>query len=419
VNLVSPFRCSAAMALAWGTIACGVVALTPTFGLGIQQAVPSPLPGPGARQLGTVKAVQERGLTLVTDSGSQMDVVIQESTRVLRMAPGQSDLKGAAPIELQEIQVGDRVLVRGKASEDAQSLAATLIVAMKKGDIEQQHAREREDWQKRGLGGLVKEVDLAAQIVTITTSALAGSKPVAVRISQGTILRRYAPNSVRFDDALPGKIEDIKPGDQLRARGTRSADGSEFAAEEIVTGSFRNVAGTVSAVDAAAGTLTVADLITKKPVLVRFTGDSTLRKLPAVMAEGIAMRLKGGGLNGPPGGPPTSVGDAAARPGGATPGGPRPGGPAGGWAGAGQPRGNGPPDFQQMLSRLPPATLAEFPKGEAVMIVSTQGTDSDDVTAITLVGGVEPLLRASPDGAQQMMLSPWSLGGAGAETPGQ
>jgi hypothetical protein len=391
-------------------LVCGFVSWTPALENATPQAVPSPLPGPSARHIGTVKGIADKTMTLATDSGSEVSIVIQESARVLRAEPGQSDLKGATPISLEEIQVGDRVLVRGKASDGAHSLAATLIVAMKKGDIEQQHAREREDWQKRGLGGLVKAVDPTTQTITITTSALQGSKPVAVRISQATILRRYAPNSVRFDDAQPGKIEEIKPGDQLRARGTRDAEGSEFSAEEIVTGSFRNIAGTISAVDAAAGTLTVADLMTKKPVLVRITADSTLRKLPLMMAEGIAMRLKGEGANGPPSGPPTSPGGAATRPAG--------GPPPGGWPGAAQ-RGNGLADFQQILGRMPAAALAEFPKGEAVMIVSTQGTVSGDITAITLVGGVEPLLRASPEGAQQMMLSPWSLGGAGSETPGQ
>jgi hypothetical protein len=404
----------AALFLGGGFVVIAVLAMVPAVAIATQQGVSTPAPGPSARQLGTVKAIVGKTLTLAADSGSEISVAVQESTRVFRAAPGQADLKGATAIPFEEIQVGDRVLVRGKAFDDAKSLAATLIVAMKKGDIEQQHAREREDWQKRGLGGLVKEVDPATQTITITASALQGSKPVVVRLSKGTILRRYAPNSVRFDAALPGKIEDIRPGDQLRARGTRSPDGGDFSAEEIVTGSFRNIAGTVSAVDAAAGTLTVADLITQKPVLVRITADSTLRKLPPMMAERIALRLRGEGTNGPP----TIPGGVAPQPAGAPAGGPRPGGPPGGWPGGARP-GNGPPDFHQMLSRMPPAALAEFPKGEAVMIVSTEGTVAGEVTAITLVGGVEPLLRASPEGAQQMMLSPWSLGGAAAEAGNQ
>jgi len=68
-----------------------------------------------------------------------------------------------------------------------------------------------------------------------------------------------------------------------------------------------------------------------------------------------------------------------------------------------------------MIARLPAATLAEFPKGEAVMIVAAAGNDPGEATAINVVGGVEPLLRASPEGGGPMMISPWSLGGPAPE----
>jgi len=47
------------------------------------------------------------------------------------------------------------------------------------------------------------------------------------------------------------------------------------------------------------------------------------------------------------------------------------------------------------------------------MVVTTQGDGKDPLTVITLLGGVEPILRASPKGSQDMVLSPWSLGGGG------
>ena len=48
-----------------------------------------------------------------------------------------------------------------------------------------------------------------------------------------------------------------------------------------------------------------------------------------------------------------------------------------------------------MLTRLPAVTVNDFQKGDAVILVSTEGNDSG-VTAITMVGGVEPILTASP-----------------------
>ena len=66
-------------------------------------------------------------------------------------------------------------------------------------------------------------------------------------------------------------------------------------------------------------------------------------------------------------------------------------------------------DLQQVLSRLPASGLSDFQKGDAVMIVSTEGAEGSSVTAITVVGGVEPILTATPKGSKDMVLSPWSL----------
>ena len=62
---------------------------------------------------------------------------------------------------------------------------------------------------------------------------------------------------------------------------------------------------------------------------------------------------------------------------------------------------------------MPPATLADLQKGDAVMIVATQGTAADGVTAITLLGGVEAILTSSGSASQAMFMGSWNLGGGG------
>jgi len=74
--------------------------------------------------------------------------------------------------------------------------------------------------------------------------------------------------------------------------------------------------------------------------------------------------------------------------------------------------GGRPSDLQQMLNHMPAFALADLHKGDAVMLVATQGTASGEGTAITLLSGVEPILEAAPSASQAMMLAPWSLGGA-------
>lgn len=365
------------------------------------------------RPLGTIKTISGNDITLTTDAKTDINVTVKDGARIVQVEPGQKDLKGATPVKLQDLQPGDRVLVFGTNASDGKSVLASAVILMKKTAISQMQEREQQEWQ-RGVGGLVKFDDPAAQTVTISTGAGPTAKTVTIHVSSQTVLRRYAPGSVNFEDAKPAPFDQIKPGDQLRARGERSADGTEFTAQEVVSGSFRNIAGRVTSVDASANQVTVMDLLTKKPVVVTLTGSSEVRKLPEMMAQMIAMRLKGGAAGAAPGA--QSGGAAGASPAGSggqswqggAGGRPQyPGGSASGWRGNSN---GGPPDFQQMLHRLPPATITDISKGDAVMIVSTEGVTGDGVTAITLLAGVEPILTA-PASSQAMLLSPWSLGG--------
>jgi hypothetical protein len=362
---------------------------------------------PVAKQVGVVKSISGNALTLTTDSGTDLTVQVVSNAKMVRVAPGQTDLKSAAPIQLSDVHAGDRILVRGQPSTDGKSFVAVGVIAMSRSDVEAKHQSDREDWQKRGIGGLVSSLDPATGTVIISVTAAGGKKTIAIHTTSASILRRYAPDSVSFDEAKPAPIDLIKAGDQLRARGTRSGDGSEFAAEEVVSGSFRNIAGTISTIDANANTMTVMDLITKKSFAVKITSQTQLRRLPPEIAQRIAFRLKGAGATGDHAGNGAAgaSGQAAIASGGSQ----HPeGGPGGNRPGAGQ------ADFQQIVNRMPAATLADFKKDEAVMIVATEGTTTGQATAITVLGGVEPILAATPTGGQAMTLSPWSLGGAPA-----
>ena len=349
------------------------------------------------RSIGAIESISGTTVTMKTDAGAETSISVTDATKILRIEPGQRDLSSATVIRLADLQVGDRVLITGQPSSDGKSLDAARIVVMKKTDVEARQQHEREAWQ-HGVGGLVKSTDAATGTIVIDVSSLGTTTPVTIHITKDTVLRRYAPDSVKFDEAKPASLEQIHSGDQLRARGTRSPDGAQFDAQEIVSGSFRNIAGTIADIDATTNTIRVNDLIAKKTVLVKFTSDSEIRQLPEMMARFIAARLHGG----QPGFSRDDRGAQQQNSTGASPQGQqqrfqRRGGPAGDW--------------QQMLTRLPAAKISDLQKGEAVMLVSTEGSTSGEVTAITMLGGVEPILEAAPKGQQAMTLSPWSLSG--------
>jgi len=247
--------------------ACCILALLTLFvsghALGARQAAPAV-----ARVVGTVQSISGKSLTVISDSGTTSSVIVEEATKLLQIEPGKTNLSEAMPFTFTELQAGDRVLVRGILADDGKTIRAASLIAVKKSALAEKQAKERSEWQ-HGVGGLVKSVDTSAATISISANALAGKREVTVHFASDTVFRRYASDSTRFDATRIAAVAEIQPGDQLRAKGTRSEGGTDFSATEIVSGTFRNITGMVAASDAATNTLVVQDLATKTPVTLK------------------------------------------------------------------------------------------------------------------------------------------------------
>ncbi len=353
-------------------------------------------------------------ISLKPDTGNPATVHLDEKTSYLKIPPGEKDLKKASRTTLGEVGVGDRVLARVRTGDE--SAPAVSVMVMSKAELAQHHDRNREEWIRRGVAGKVSTLDPATKQITLKVQSPTGLKDVVVEPADGVNFRRYAPDSVRFSDAVPSTFADVKVGDNMRVLGEKTEDGTRIKPEEVVSGTFRNLAATVLSVDAAAGEVKITNLETKKPLTVKINTDTSLKRLPPMMAQGLARLRQGGGApgaGGPPAGIPAGADAVRARPGAGGPGGPGAGGPGGpgaggpGGPGAGGPDGHGGHrgmDLQAMIERAPQFSLGELKPGDALVISSTAGSDPSRVTAITLVAGVEPLLTA-PDGARQQPMS--------------
>ncbi len=356
-------------------------------------------------QRGTVKSVAGDSFTIGTDAGQQVVVSVSSSTRIQRLAPGSTDLKTAEAATLPDIAVGDRVLISGTAGETPGALTAARVILMKSGDIAQKHEAEQGDWKKRGTGGVVSAIDPSSGALTVSS----GARKLQILTSPSTSFRRYADGSVRFEDAKPGTLAQIHAGDQLLARGTKSEDGGSVQAEEVVSGSFKNVSGTIVSIDAVKNSVTLKDLATKRNLAIQLTASSALHRLPPEEAATLASRAKAVTTSASGGATPARAGST--RPDHAM--------SAGGDSSADT--GHSPaPDLSQIVARLPPVPLSDLHTGDAVMIVAEQSSDgASSLTAITLLAGVEPIFAAAPSGSPAMTLSPWSIGGGSPDTGSQ
>lgn len=374
----------------------------------------TPSPSPAAQisgVIGEVKAIDAatNQMQVRSDNGVIATVGINDKTQYKRMAPGAKSLTGATDVTLADVGQGDRIWARWRPNTDQKTTPAAQLVIMSKADLAKKQEQERAEWRKRGVSGIVASVNPSTQEITVKSASLMGQPTnVIIPVNEKVLMRRYPPDTIpKYSEAKPGKFEEVKVGDQLRALGDKSADGTRMTAEEVVFGTFKIAGGTVTALDVAANQIRITDLQTKKPLTINIKPDSVIRRFP----EGGGMMLAGamGGGPGGPGGPgqarPQGQGQTQTAQGPATAQGQKPqgaGGPPGAGPGGPQgPRPGGGGNMADMLERLPVISINELKVGDTILLSSLPGADPTQLTAISLVSGVEPLLQMMAARQQQ------------------
>lgn len=351
-------RLNAIVLTAAACVACGVAA-----------AAHTPQPGSAAQQAEDRSPAQNRVLGEVTkldapnkqfsvktiDGRRVVAVNVAEQTVYRRVPPGETTMDKAVGISLADISIGDRVIARGKVDEARESMQAVSVVVISKAEIARKQEHDRAEWIKRGVAGVVTALDPQKKEITLRAASGESSVIKIDGAASGVNFRRYAPDSVRFMDAKPSSFAELKVGDQLRALGEMSADGSVYKAEEVVSGTFLTFGGVVTAVNASTGELTVTDAQTQKPVVVAVTRDSMLRRLPRELVKDL-VRL-------------------ASRP-----------ADVAGTAGAGG-------DLQERLEDSPAISLADLKSGDPVLVSGAAGASPSRVTAVMVSSGVEELVK--------------------------
>lgn len=349
--------------------------------------------------IGEVSEISTSKIVLKTKDGA-LDVILSDKTEYRRISPEKPSLTTATPAAFGDIGAGDKVVVTGILASDKKSIPARTVNLMTKADIAGKQAKDQEQWRTRGVSGQVSAINAQSKEITVSSRGLGGETKTVLTPKSDAKFRRYAPDSVSYNDAKTSSMDEIKVGDSIRALGDKSADGANFQAEEIISGSFQTIAGTITAIDAATSEITINNFQTKKDVKVVVGQNSVLKQFPAEMAQRMA-GMQGGGAVQPPGGarPPRTEGQT----GGQTPpnGGMRPGG---GMRGAG--------GIDEMLERFPTISINDLKVGEMIAFSSSKTANADRVTAIKLLSGVEPFLK----NAQTQAAGGGRRGGGGADS---
>jgi hypothetical protein len=289
-------------------------------------------------------------LLLKTDNGESVIVKVSPQTSCLRVPPGVTTLDKADGISLQVIGIGDRVFVIGQVAEGRKMMSARRLIVMARTELAEQLERDRADWRRRGITGTITAVNPNTKEIILQTSSSTGEKAISVMVLEGVRYRRYATGSIKFSDAKPGSFAELRVGDQLRARGEMSSDGLRFKPEEIVSGAFRSIGGTIISINSATGEIKVKEIQMPQPVTVVINQDSLLRRLPSDLVRQITRRMR-----------------------------------------TGEPQSGA--SLQETIEQLPALALTDLKPGDQVVITSTTGAQPERVTAIGLFTGVDALLK--------------------------
>jgi hypothetical protein len=365
------------------------------------QDTPPPAKQPLDHILGAVTAVDDAAHTVTVKddkTGASQTILLANTKTLLKVEPGAKDLKSAVRITADDLEVGDRVDVRGVKTEAADTLAARSVVLMSARDLQQAHQAQAAAWQ-HATAGVVSAVDAATGKITLNVRSADGPKPVTVETSSATEFTRYTPDNPKTP--APSQLAQIQTSDQVRVIGEKSEDGSTIKAQRVYSGAFHTLSGTITAIGADGKSLSVKDLATKKTVQISLNDDSSIRKLPTPMAMMLARRFNPS-YKPPDGATPAAAGQPAA-PGGAPP-------ANGGWQ-HGQGGGMRSGDISQMLERVPKIELAELKAGDAVVISGVSlGADNSRLLATGVIAGVEPILQSAPQRQGQSLGGDWGMG---------
>lgn len=322
-----------------------------------------------ASVVGTVTDIDKNGrsATIRTDNGIVILLQTDANSAYLRIPTNEKTLAKAVPIQFGDIAVGDRVL--GHGTKTGAGFQAQRLVVLTKADVDKKREGDLDDWRRRGIGGIVKDLNAQTGQVNLELRGTAIGGPARV-VTAGADFRRYASGSLRFEDAQPSSFTELNVGDQLRALGDKVADGA-FKAEKIIFGAFKTIGATVTEVDLKRNEIKATSLDQKKPIAISITKDSVLHRIPPPVALAIAQRAM---ANKPASSAATS--SQASPPQKTTP------------------ATNQSIDVQQVIDGLPTISVGDLRPGDVLAVTSAVERDGSHLTAIKLVAGVELVLQA-------------------------
>ncbi|MBI4852446.1 MAG: hypothetical protein HY819_11685 [Acidobacteria bacterium] len=228
-----------------------------------------------SRILGDVKEInKEQNWLVIKTAAGEITVNTTKDTVCKRVAPDSKSLEGAEAITFLDILPGDRVWARNTTNLDVNKVEAKQLVLMSATSIAERNKKERENWQRRGILGEITAID-----GDNFTLKLRDGNTVTLNFTEKPDIRRYPPGSFEFTASKQIPSSEIKIGDNIFARGERSADNLSFKADFLITGDVpRPTFGQITAINLEKQEITVKTR--ERETLIQVNPETLLRRMP-------------------------------------------------------------------------------------------------------------------------------------------
>lgn len=379
-------------------------------------------PSPYTSVQGTITKVDlaAKTISVKTETGDTT-VKFSDLTKLNELPPGEADTKKATPMKAEDMSAGDHILARVQ-TKDPTGLPAGSVYVNRASDIAKENAAKAAEWQT-ATSGLATSVDTAGKkiVMSVAGTAAQPAHEVTLDLSGPVSFQRFSDKTFEYE-RTDGSA--IKPGDHLRVLGSKNADATQIKVTDLAADAIKQIGATVKAVDPATGTITATDTA-KKPVTITVRTATKVKRLDDPTAQMIARivnptmaNARGGRGGGGGGGGAAPGGEAGGGGGGRGFGGQAGGGGAFGGSGGRGGRGGrgGAAQIQNLIDQQPNATLADIKVGEPIIVSGPASPDSSSFSAMMVLAGVDPILRAAPSNGADPLGSGWSnVGGGGGE----
>jgi Cu/Ag efflux protein CusF len=367
---------------------------------------------------GTITKVDLDGkvISIKTEAGDTT-VKFSNLTKVMELPPGEADTKKATPLKPEDIGVGDHILARAQ-TKDLTGLPAGFLYINRASDIAKENAAKAQEWQTQAVSGFAESVDPGSKKITMKVKGAAGApdRDVVLDLSGSVSYQRFSDKSFDYERT---DVNAIKTGDHLRVLGTKNADMTQIKVTDLAADAIKQIGATIKSIDPATGQITAIDTA-KKPVTITVRTATKVKRLDDPTAQMIARivnpSFQGAGRGGGRGaGGGAGAGDGAGAGGGRSfGGGQASGGAPGGSGGRGGRARGGAGQIQNLIDQQPDAKVADLKPGEPIIVSGPSSPDSSSFSAMMVLAGVDPILRAAPSTGADPLGSGWSnVGGGG------